>query len=1100
MSEDFHNTSTILTTFSVSVYVLGYAIGPLFLSPLSEMYGRQIILNIATIHFVLWQIGCALAPNISALIVFRLLSGMGGSACLTLGGGAIADMFEKENRGKAMSIFTFGPLFGPVLGPVAGGFIAQQVGWRWVFWTLLIAAGSCTAVILILYRETNPTILIRRKTHRLGQQLSRTDLRSCYEVTSAARSPASIMIFALARPLRMLCRSPVIGPLAIYLALIYGCLYLLFTTVTLVFQKTYHWTPDLAGLSYLGLGLGTMCGQILFGLTSDRLLLKLVSRNNGVYQPEMRLSMCLLYACFVPVSFFWYGWSIQAQVHWILPIIGLWPFGFGMIGIFMSIQTYVVDAYPMFAASGIAAITVTRSFFGAFLPLVGPPVFDTLGYGWGNSLLGFITLALVPIPVLFQRGRSNAQEVIHATLARPPLMCQYAEPSRKRRKRVRAIEQFEALESRLSQMEACIATATGKPMAGSSRFAKSSGRSRSSSPVPQRGLKSAAVSAPSSTSKLALTRHATQDGEAEYQGYSADRSFLQRMREVGNWAGAEIHRKLRRSEGQLPRLFEPDYGLAATAYLPSKERSRTLIDAALDAYSLLPILHMPTFDSSWNIVYSIEPSHYSAEDYRFLPLLYAVLALGCLFNQSDGQRTSRDSAKAEGVRLFAASRCSIDLNHCTDETTLQAVVFLNLFLLEIARAGTCYSYLTHALTLTLRMGLHRSFPGSRDLIRSEVRRRVFWTTRLLTNYLAALTGMPILLDDNNVDQDQAGEVNDIYITKVEILPQPANEICQFSGMNAYIRLHNILRDVLKSIYPLRGISRNPGKEPVGYLVNTEKVTAIEEALRNWTETLPVGFRLGIDMSPRSLLRSQYLLAMSQLHVQVYLYRPFLHYLSKSSESKSGVISGIGFSSYAAACLKACQRIIRLAGEVCRLDLVQGCNVTFSHMVFTSIISLLYVLLGSSGWDEKEVAIVVEDIALGSRVLEIVSLYNEGMETGQKIVAAMIASLPKELADVRARLQKNGDVEVPSDPVDIAVATPAFCRTTHNEPLEFLEAQPFHLDNYGFSESTWNSMGMAPFPEWQAAFGTDRLNSTLGTGVEDVFNSIWPNDMDGLPFQ
>lgn len=96
------------------------------------MYGRRIILNMATLHFVVWQIGCALAPNITSLIIFRLLAGMGGSACLTIGGGVIADMFVKEQRGTAMAIFTFGPLFGPVLGPICGGFIAQNAGWRWV--------------------------------------------------------------------------------------------------------------------------------------------------------------------------------------------------------------------------------------------------------------------------------------------------------------------------------------------------------------------------------------------------------------------------------------------------------------------------------------------------------------------------------------------------------------------------------------------------------------------------------------------------------------------------------------------------------------------------------------------------------------------------------------------------------------------------------------------------------------------------------------------------------------------------------------------------------------------------------------------------------
>lgn len=81
---------------------------------------------------MVFQIGCALAPNLSALIVFRLLTGIGGSACLTIGGGVVSDLFAAEQRGLAMSIFSFGPLFGPVLGPICGGFIAHGAGWRWV--------------------------------------------------------------------------------------------------------------------------------------------------------------------------------------------------------------------------------------------------------------------------------------------------------------------------------------------------------------------------------------------------------------------------------------------------------------------------------------------------------------------------------------------------------------------------------------------------------------------------------------------------------------------------------------------------------------------------------------------------------------------------------------------------------------------------------------------------------------------------------------------------------------------------------------------------------------------------------------------------------
>ncbi|CZT08235.1 uncharacterized protein RAG0_13395 [Rhynchosporium agropyri] len=130
MDADFHNDSTILASLAVSIYVLGYAIGPLILAPLCEIYGRQYVLTGANACFCIWQIGCALTPNLSSLIVFRFLAGVGGSGCITIGGGVIADLVEPDQRGLASSLDSLGPLFGPVVGPICGGFIAQRIGWR----------------------------------------------------------------------------------------------------------------------------------------------------------------------------------------------------------------------------------------------------------------------------------------------------------------------------------------------------------------------------------------------------------------------------------------------------------------------------------------------------------------------------------------------------------------------------------------------------------------------------------------------------------------------------------------------------------------------------------------------------------------------------------------------------------------------------------------------------------------------------------------------------------------------------------------------------------------------------------------------------------
>ncbi|KAL5048683.1 hypothetical protein BDW71DRAFT_16675 [Aspergillus fruticulosus] len=407
-AQELGNTSSILNTLAVTAYLFGYAVGPLFLSPLSELYGRRIVLNVATTLFVLFQIGCALAPNIASLIVFRTITGMGGSACLTIGGGVISDLFTPEQRGLAMSIFTLGPLLGPVIGPICGAFIAQDVGWRWIFWVLAIAGGTFTTFVIIFNRETNPAILMERKTRKLQKELDRPDLRSCYEKKDqnpieTNRAVVSFLLNRLTTPIQLLIHSPIVTLIALYIAVIYGCLYLLFTTVTTVFEVTYHWPLSTSGLANIGLGLGFLMGQIIFGLTSDKVLKRLKTRNNNTLTPEMRLPLAIIFALFVPISFFWYGWSIQKPTHWIVPIIGLAPFAIGMIGIFSTLQTYVIDCYPRHAASGIAAITVTRSLFGALLPLAGRYMYRALGYGWGNTLLGLVALLLVPMPFVFYR-------------------------------------------------------------------------------------------------------------------------------------------------------------------------------------------------------------------------------------------------------------------------------------------------------------------------------------------------------------------------------------------------------------------------------------------------------------------------------------------------------------------------------------------------------------------------------------------------------------------------------------------------------------------------------------------------------------------------
>ncbi|CAN8098545.1 unnamed protein product [Discula destructiva] len=404
LMKEFGETDAIVGAMTVSIYLLGYVVGPMFLAPLSEVYGRRPILTVANVFFCTMQIGCALAPSITALIIFRFFSGVGGSGCLTLGGGLIGDIFRPEERGFAMGVWVIGPLFGPTIGPLIGGFLAENISWRWDFWIVLILAVTISIMIEIFNQETSHKILIEKKVARLKKELGREDLRSCYD--AAGGPPKSLkanLASGLVRPIKMLLFSPVVLLLTIYISFTYGTLYLLFTTIPTVFEETYGFDIGLTGLVYLGLGSGTTIGWLIITLYSDKSVIKLSKKNDGVFEPEMRLWMSIWFSWLLPITFFWYGWSAEYKVQYMSSIIALAPFGVGIMGLFLPVTTYLVDCYPMYAASAVAANTELRSLVGAMLPLAGTPMYNTLGLGWGNSLLGFLCFLMIPLPIIFYR-------------------------------------------------------------------------------------------------------------------------------------------------------------------------------------------------------------------------------------------------------------------------------------------------------------------------------------------------------------------------------------------------------------------------------------------------------------------------------------------------------------------------------------------------------------------------------------------------------------------------------------------------------------------------------------------------------------------------
>ncbi|PTB61347.1 MFS general substrate transporter, partial [Trichoderma citrinoviride] len=333
-----------------------------------------------------------------------------GSCPITNGGGSITDMIRQDRRGAAMACFAIGPLLGPVVGPVVGGFITTALGWRWVFYIMAILSGTLALLYALCARETYASVLLRRKADRLRRRTNNPLLRSKLD---PGLSHAAYLKRGILRPFKMLVLSPISIICGVYVGVVYAYLYLLFTSLTPLFMEIYHFKTSYAGLTFLGIGFGSMIGVAFFSLTSDRnikrkaaeeaLAAEAEGRAPEGMKPEYRLSPLMVGAVVLPIGFFIYGWTAEYKVHWIAPIIGTVVIGVGDLIVYMSLQMYLVDTFTVYAASALAANAVIRSVAGAVLPLAGLPMYNRLGMGWGNSILGFIGVALSPVAWLFLR-------------------------------------------------------------------------------------------------------------------------------------------------------------------------------------------------------------------------------------------------------------------------------------------------------------------------------------------------------------------------------------------------------------------------------------------------------------------------------------------------------------------------------------------------------------------------------------------------------------------------------------------------------------------------------------------------------------------------
>lgn len=247
--------------------------------------------------------------------------------------------------------------------------------------------------------ETYPPVILIEKAAELRRRTKNWGIHAKQEEIEIDFRELITKNFS--RPMRLLVTEPIVLLLSIYMAFIYGLLYLFLTAYPIVFQQIHGFSGGVGGLPYFGMIIGMVCAGIYIALTNPSYNRKLAA-NNGIPIPEWRLPPVIIGGLSFAGGLFWFGWSgYRADIHWIVPTLSGLLTGFGLLSIFLQSLNYLVDAYLMFAASAIAANTFMRSLAGAGFPLFSQYMFKALGVNWAGTLLGCVALVLVPIPVCF---------------------------------------------------------------------------------------------------------------------------------------------------------------------------------------------------------------------------------------------------------------------------------------------------------------------------------------------------------------------------------------------------------------------------------------------------------------------------------------------------------------------------------------------------------------------------------------------------------------------------------------------------------------------------------------------------------------------------
>ncbi|KAK1961213.1 major facilitator superfamily transporter [Colletotrichum sublineola] len=393
-------------SLGLALFVLGYGIGPLLFSPLSEIprIGRNPIYIVTMLLFVIVSIPAPLVDNYAGLMVLRFLQGLFGSPCLASGAASLGDMYSLLNLPYALIAWVSAAYCGPAISPVLSGFSVPAMGWRWSLWEILWAAAPVFLVMFLFLPETSAPNILLRRAERLRKLTGSDRFMSQSEIDQRNLKTSAVVIDALIKPLEITIKDPAILFVQLYTAIIYGIYYSFFEVFPMVYPVYYGMSIGQVGLVFLCILVACLIGVAVYVAYLAFYMIPRIKKF-GFPTQENRLVPALPASFGPTIGLFIFAWTASPAIHWIAPTIGITVYGATVFIVMQCIFVYVPLSYPQYAASLFAGNDFFRSAFAFASILYARPMYLNLGVARGTTLLGGLsTIGIIGICLLYVYG------------------------------------------------------------------------------------------------------------------------------------------------------------------------------------------------------------------------------------------------------------------------------------------------------------------------------------------------------------------------------------------------------------------------------------------------------------------------------------------------------------------------------------------------------------------------------------------------------------------------------------------------------------------------------------------------------------------------